>query len=103
MALDVGPLDGDFIRPHIDGANDGRHGQLQNEKGPYQDRGLLVSRRPCKRKRRQDGDNEEPAQRKRNLCIHVIRAGHEGVRVEQKIVVAEKKQGRKTQQQEPRR
>ena len=43
-------------------------------------------------------NNEEPAQGKRNLFVHVIRAGHEGVGVEQKLVIAEKNPGSKTKQ-----
>src|SRR6266849_7323871 len=52
MALDVGPLDRDLIRSHIDGANDARQGQFQDKSGDYEGCRLLVPRRPSQRKRR---------------------------------------------------
>ncbi len=63
MALNVGPFDGDLIRPHVDGANDSRQRRLQNKTGQHQDNGLLELRQPHQRQRREGGNNQEPAQR----------------------------------------
>ena len=82
MAFDVRPFDRDLIRSHIDGADNTRQSHLHDEKASHKDDCLLVSQRPNQRERREDGNNKEPAQRERNFLIHVIRAGHERVRVE---------------------
>ena len=103
VPLDIGPLDGDFIRPHIDGVDEARQCQLQNKKAGDENDRFLVSPHPNERQRPERDDNEQPAQRKRDLFVHVIRAGHERVRVEQKLIIAEINPDRKAEQQDDRR
>ncbi len=98
MPLDVGPFDRDLIRSHVDGANDSRQSQLQDKTGHHKDDRLFEPRHPNQRQRCQSRNNEEPAQRESDLFVHVIGASHEGVRVEQKLIVAQINPGCKTKQ-----
>ena len=100
MPLDIGPLNRNLIRPHIDGMDDERQSGLQNKKAHDQDGRILVSPQPNKWQGPKRDHNEQPAQGQRELFVHVIRARHEGMGVEQKFIVAEINPGGKAEQQD---
>src|SRR6266851_6742423 len=79
--------------------NDERQNELQNKKAGDKNDRLLVSPHPNEGQRAERDHNEQPAQWERDLFVHVIGAGHEGVRVKQKLIVAEINPDGKAEQQ----
>src|ERR1700691_6731636 len=100
MTLDVWALDRDLMRPDVDGADDVGQCSFKDKKTHYDEDCVLVSPHPEQRESRERGSNEEPAQRQSDLYVHVIRAGHERVRVIEKFVVAQKNPGCKAKQED---
>ncbi len=98
VTFDIRPFDRNFIWPHINSVDDSRQSQLQNKKRYHRDGSFFILPHPNQRQRSQRDDNEQPAQRQRDFFIHIIGAGHEGVRIQQQFIVAEKNPNRESKQ-----
>src|SRR6202035_4297787 len=98
VPLDIRTLNRNFIWPDIDGMDENRQSNLQNKEAGNNRYGSFVLSQPHQWQCAERNSDEQPTQRKRNFFVDVIRARHERMRVEQKLIIAEINPHGETQQ-----
>ena len=76
VGLDVGALERDLVRPHVERGDQRRHGELDGQRDRHEQRQLPAAHRHQHRGG-EAGDDDQPLQRQADVLVDVVHADHE--------------------------